>query len=94
MISSLLIPEDILLLGYKSPIMDALLILVSTLCLIILNRFILPHVHMTTDDGERKRIDMLGVITRYLHIIFVILYIFETPKTVMRLIKELGPYIR
>lgn len=91
MISSLLIPEETLSMLANSPMLDALLILVSTLCLIMLNIFILPHVHMTNDDG---RIDMLGVITRYLYIICVILYIFETPKTAMRLIKELGPYIR
>lgn len=69
---------------------DALLILGPTLILIILNGFILPHVHLTTGDGERKWIDMLGVITFCLYITFVMLYILATPKTVMRLIKELG----
>lgn len=95
MISSLLIPEDTLsMLASKLPILDIVILLVSTLCLIIFNIFILTHVHLTTVDGERKRTDMLGVITYCLYITFVMLYILATPKTVMRLIKEFGPYIR
>ena len=95
MISSLLISEDTLsMLASKLPILDTLILLGSTLCLIILNIFILPHVHLTTVDGERKRTDVLGVITYCLYITFVMLYISATPKTVMRLIEGFGPYIR